>query len=73
MFRHFCYAIRNFYQAYKESTYNNDTALGRWHLKKCNPFLNNYLANVDSCGDTLCGDIPSLQKNVSEIIKKKEG
>lgn len=71
MFRHFCYAVRNFYQAYKENSHGDGNILGRWNWKKCDSSLNNYLANIDSCGDRVCGEITLVQKDVRQITKQK--
>ena len=71
MFRHFNYAIRNFIQAYKENSQTDVIPLGRWNWKQCDSSLNNYFANIDSCGDRVCGEMDLLQKDVQNIIKKR--
>ena len=44
--------------------------LGRWGLEKSNIKL--LLANIDSCGDTMCGDLANYRKEMDkELIKIK--
>lgn len=71
MFRHFNYAIRNFFQAYRDNSPSN-IPLGRWNWRQCDSSLNNYLANIDSCGDRVCGEISLLQKDVENILSKNK-
>lgn len=71
MFRHFCYAVRNFIKAYKENS-QSEKPLGRWNWKHCDASLNNYFANIDSCGDRVCGEITAIQKDVRTILSEKK-
>lgn len=72
MFHHFNYAIRNFFKAYTEKSQNDMIPLGRWNWKKCDSSLNNYFANIDSCGDRVCGEMDLLQKDVRKILSKNK-
>ena len=48
--------------------------LGRWNLEKSN--IKSLLANIDSCGDTMCGDPliykQEMDKEIQEFMKEKE-
>ena len=48
--------------------------LGRWNLERSN--IKSLLANIDSCGDTMCGDPliyrQQMDKEIEEFIKQKE-
>ena len=48
--------------------------LGRWNLEKSN--IRSLLANIDSCGDTMCGDPliykQEMDKEIQEFMKEKE-
>lgn len=45
--------------------------LGRWNLEKSN--IKSLLANIDSCGDTMCGDPKAyreyMDKEIKELLK----
>jgi len=42
--------------------------LGRWNLDKSN--IKSLMANIDSCGDTMCGDPKYYKQNIDKIIKE---
>ena len=48
--------------------------LGRWNLERSN--IKSLLANIDSCGDTMCGDPliykQQMDKEIKEFIRQKE-
>ena len=48
--------------------------LGRWNLERSN--IKSLLANIDSCGDTMCGDPliykKEMDKEIKEFIKQKQ-
>ena len=48
--------------------------LGRWNYEKSN--IKSLLANIDSCGDTMCGDPlaykQEMDKEIKEFIRLKE-
>ena len=52
---------------FKES---KKTPLGRWDLKNSN--VKSLLANIDSCGDTLCGQPDRYRKEIEKQIKLDE-
>ena len=45
------------------------TNLGRWNLKD-NSDLKATIANMDSCGDSLCGNPTAYTHTVNYILKK---
>tara|TARA_B110000027_G_scaffold107641_1_gene114597 strand:+ start:306 stop:503 length:198 start_codon:yes stop_codon:yes gene_type:complete len=45
------------------------TNLGRWNLKD-NSDLKATIANMDSCGDSLCGNPASYTHTVNYILKR---
>tara|TARA_B100000963_G_C22631981_1_gene675407 strand:- start:1 stop:198 length:198 start_codon:yes stop_codon:yes gene_type:complete len=49
---------------------NVNMLLGRWNLKN-NQDIGGTLANMDSCGDRLCGDINVVKKAIQKYVKKK--
>ena len=61
--------LRNFFL--KKQQLNQ---LGRWNLERSN--IKSLLANIDSCGDTMCGDPLTykneMDKEIKEFIKQKE-
>lgn len=44
--------------------------LGRWNLKN-NQNISGVLANMDSCGDRLCGDMDKVRKAIRVYMLKK--
>lgn len=54
----------------KNIIYNNTTRviLGRWNTKD-NKDIKATLANMDCCGDNLCGDPLNYSKNIEKILK----
>ena len=48
--------------------------LGRWNLEKSN--IKSLLANIDSCGDTMCGDPTvyrqEMDKEIKEFIRQQQ-
>ena len=50
---------------------NND--LGRWKLNNCNKKddLNNYYANTDHCGDSICGSPQVLKSKYPEMYNNQ--
>lgn len=44
--------------------------LGRWNLKN-NQNISGVLANMDSCGDRLCGDMKQVRKAIRVYVLKK--
>ena len=55
--------LRNFF--FKKQQLNQ---LGRWHLEKSD--IKSLLANIDSCGDTMCGDPMAYKKEMDKEIRK---
>ena len=49
---------------------NSNLLLGRWNLKN-NQNISATLANMDSCGDRLCGDINLVRDAIKNYINKK--
>lgn len=43
--------------------------LGRWNLRN-NQDITGTLANMDSCGDRLCGDIRKVREGIEKYIGK---
>ena len=65
--RNFIFKITNVVSRNNKSTTN----LGRWntldnHQIKCT------LANMDSCGDSLCGTPTEYKKHINNIIRNKK-
>lgn len=58
LFRQFFYSVRSFFKPDK----HQEIPLGRWDWRKCNTERNVYLANIDSCGDTICGNMKEMKK-----------
>ena len=42
--------------------------LGRWNYEKSN--IKSLLANIDSCGDTMCGDPLAYKQEMDKEIKE---
>ena len=49
---------------------NTITPLGRWSVDDNKSELRAQMANVDSCGDSLCGDPTMLKNNLDKISKR---
>ena len=47
----------------------HQSKLGRWNLKD-NIDIKMTLANMDCCGDSLCGKPEQFNKTISNILKK---
>ena len=47
---------------------NINMLLGRWNLKN-NKDIAGTLANMDSCGDRLCGDITKVREAIRKYLK----
>lgn len=65
--------IRKLIQRLK--TNNTTKLLGRWQIDDNRSEIRAAMANVDSCGDSLCGDPKMLKEAIIEIdnrIKKYE-
>ena len=48
-----------------------DNALGRWNLKD-NREIKAALANMDCCGDDLCGKPQEYKQTINVILKKSD-
>ena len=55
----------------KITNYNNYNTLGRWNLNDDSD-IKATLANMDSCGDALCGNPNSYNDHITKILKEKE-
>lgn len=62
LLRQFFYSIKSFL---RPDRYQK-VPLGRWDWRICNTEKNLFLANIDSCGDKICGNM----KELKEIFKK---
>ena len=49
---------------------NTITPLGRWQINDNRSEIRAAMANVDSCGDSLCGDPKMLKDTIEEIDKR---
>ena len=49
---------------------NNTKLLGRWQIDDNRSEIRAQMANVDSCGDSLCGNPEMLKNSIIEIDKK---
>lgn len=65
LFTQFYYGLKNLIKPVPDSI----VPLGRWNWKKCNTEMNVYLANIDSCGDKICGNMKETIKFM-KFIKK---
>ena len=65
MLNKFFINIANF--LFKQKTTN----LGRWNLKD-NSDLKATLANMDSCGDSLCGNPSSYTHTINYLLKRSK-
>ena len=50
--------------------YESTKMLGRWQIDDNRSEIRAALANVDSCGDSLCGDPTALKTAILEIDQK---
>lgn len=57
--------MRNIKNIFKD----NSNKLGRWNLKD-NQEIKCTLANMDSCGDSLCGKPENYKEKINLILKK---
>ena len=60
--------IRRLIQRFKP--YESTKMLGRWQIDDNRSEIRAALANVDSCGDSLCGDPKMLKDAIHEIDQK---
>lgn len=49
----------------------NTRVVGRWNLKDNQDIKGNF-ANMDCCGDSLCGSPDNYSKFTESVLKKKE-
>ena len=49
----------------------NESLLGRWNLND-NREIKGTLANMDSCGDSLCGSPKEYTESISTILKVED-
>ena len=49
----------------------DESLLGRWNLKD-NTEIKAHLANMDSCGDSLCGSPKEFKESINTILKTKD-
>lgn len=47
------------------------TTLGRWNLKDSGEDIKGSLANMDCCGDSLCGNPKEYNETISGIINER--
>lgn len=50
-------------------SYETKSMLGRWNLQH-NEEIKATLANMDSCGDSLCGSPKEFKQSITNILKK---
>tara|TARA_B110001469_G_C9605911_1_gene301245 strand:- start:508 stop:711 length:204 start_codon:yes stop_codon:yes gene_type:complete len=50
--------------------YEDKTVLGRWSIKD-NKDIKQSLANMDSCGDSLCGTPSKYTDAINSVLNKK--
>jgi len=60
--------IINFIKNIKIFSYTNTSNIGRWNVKD-NSAIKEVLANMDCCGDRLCGKPINYSKNIEKILK----
>ena len=65
IWKQFYYSIRSLFKPNR----HQEVPLGRWNWKKCNSEKNLYLANIDSCGDKLCGNMVEVKKIMKKFIE----
>jgi hypothetical protein len=63
-------AIRGFLTQLRKNFKGDDALLGRWNLKD-NEDIKATLANMDSCGDALCGTPKEYKNSINTILNKK--
>lgn len=61
--------IIEFFKNVKFFSNNSHNCIGRWNLKD-NSAIKATLANMDCCGDSLCGKPENYSKNIKEILKE---
>lgn len=64
MFQQLYYSFRNYRSHFPP------LPLGRWNWKVCNTDVNIFLANIDSCGDHLCGSVYEIRKHLNQFHKE---
>lgn len=64
IFTQFYYSFRNYCNKV------NIVPLGRW--KKKNQEITLYLANIDNCGDKICGNLYDLKTYLNKCIQIKK-
>jgi hypothetical protein len=62
--------IKTLLDFYKFGRKHKVQQLGRWNLDKSN--IKSLLANIDSCGDTMCGNPKYYKQNMDKIIKEEK-
>ena len=60
------FAQRFFHELRKNFT-RDESLLGRWNLND-NTEIKAQLANMDSCGDSLCGSPPEFKESINTIL-----
>ena len=56
---------------YNRPKENTNMMLGRWNLKN-NQDIAGVLANMDSCGDKLCGDMGKIRQAIQSYVVKRD-
>ena len=51
--------------------YEDTNVLGRWSIKD-NKDIKQSLANMDSCGDSLCGTPSKYSEAIDSVLNKKD-
>ena len=67
------FTIRTFFSKIKDYSnpnyFSKITNLGRWNIKD-NSNIKATLANMDCCGDSLCGKPSNYTANIDKILKE---
>ena len=61
--------VTEFLKNVKFFSNNGSNCIGRWNLKD-NSAIKATLANMDCCGDSLCGNPENYSKNIEKILKE---
>lgn len=62
-------AVIVFFKRVRSFPYIRKNYIGRWNTKD-NSDIKATLANMDCCGDSLCGNPANYSKNIEQILKE---